>query len=117
MSVATEAPIATPEPLVPSPPPSPLAVCARFDGLTQLHAWEFDQGKVFYRSRHLYPALERHVSQTGRYSGFACAAGSTMLGTLGRRLLQALRLVAPRQPNDPTSRFNVGVTVGPIAQQ
>lgn len=90
---------------------------ARFDGITQLHAWDFDQGKVFYRSRHLYPALERHVSQTGRYSGFACAAGSTMLGTLGWRLLQALRLVAPRQPNDPTSRFNVGVTVGPIAQQ
>lgn len=88
-----------------------------FDGITQLHAWDFDQGKVFYRSRHLYPALERHVSQTGRYSGFACAAGSTMLGTLGWRLLQALRLVAPRQPNDPTSRFNVGVTVGPIAQQ
>ncbi|KAL4435075.1 hypothetical protein ABPG77_003900 [Micractinium sp. CCAP 211/92] len=88
-----------------------------FDGLTQLHAWEFDQGKVYYRSRHLYPALERHVSQTGQYSGFASASGSTLLGTLGRRLLQALRLAAPRRPNDPTSAFNVGVTVGPIAQQ
>ncbi|KAL4458227.1 hypothetical protein ABPG75_013092 [Micractinium tetrahymenae] len=87
-----------------------------FDGLTQLHAWEFDQGKVFYRSRHLYPALEKHVSSTRRYSGFDCPAGSSVLGMLGRRLLQALRLVAPGKPADPTSRLNVGVTIGPIAQ-
>lgn len=90
---------------------------ARFDGLTQLHAWEFDQGRVFYRSRHLYPALERHASLAGRHTGFDCPPGTTLLGALGRRLLQALRLTAPSHPDDPTQRFNVGVTIGPIAQQ
>lgn len=64
------------------------ALC-RFDGLTQLHAFQLGGGQVSVRSRHLYPEIEAHIARHGVYSGFAGPQPARgVLGMLARRTLQ-----------------------------
>lgn len=100
--------------------PSAHAPTRRFDGLTQLHAFNFDnRGGVAYHSRHLFPEIEQHILKHRSYGTFAgLLAWGGVLGQLVTRLLQLLRLAAPTAPVDAASGRtlqNLGVTIGRIA--
>ena len=112
---------------MPQPKPCLLAympIACRFDGLTQLHAFEFEAGQVNYRSRHLFPAIEQHLARGGSTGSFgpppAPGGGQpSVRAALLHKLMRALRLAPPvAPPRDPATGkdlFNAGVTVGRVA--